>query len=92
VHAYDGESTSTHAESLLEASLLEGDDELLDTVTYAVEGSAAEVLVAAAERDRADEIVVGTRGRGRVESALLGSVAQAVVDASFRPVVVVPSG
>ena len=94
VHAYEGESTSTHAESLLEAILLEGDDELLDTryTTYAVPGSPAEVLVAAAERDRADEIVVGTRGRGRVESALLGSVAQAVIHASDRPVVVVPSG
>jgi len=93
VHAYDRESTSTHAESLLEAILLEGDDELLDTryATYAVEGSPAEVLVAAAERDRADEIVVGTRGRGRVESALLGSVAQAVIHASDRPVVVVSS-
>ena len=32
--------------------------------TYALEGSAAEVVVVAAERGRADEIVVGTRGRG----------------------------
>jgi nucleotide-binding universal stress UspA family protein len=31
--------------------------------TYAVHGAAAEALIAAAERDRADEIVIGTRPR-----------------------------
>ncbi len=31
VHAYSGETTETSAEALLEAILLEGDDELLDT-------------------------------------------------------------
>jgi len=92
VHAYGGTEAETSAEALLEAILLEGDDELLDTrySTYAVHGGAAEALIAAAQRDRADEIVVGTRGRGRVESALLGSVAQAVIRSSDRPVVVVP--
>ena len=92
VHAYAGTTTETSAEALLEAILLEGDDELLDTrySTYAVHGGAAEALIAAAERDRADEIVIGTRGRGRLESALLGSVGQAVIRDADRPVVVVP--
>jgi nucleotide-binding universal stress UspA family protein len=92
VHAYDGNTAETSAEALLEAILLEGDDELLDTrySTYAVHGGAAEALIAAAERDRADEIVIGTRGRGRLESALLGSVGQAVIRDADRPVVVVP--
>ena len=92
VHAYHGAEAETHAEALLEAILLEGDDELLDTryTTYAVHAPAAEALIQAAERDRADEIVVGTRARGRMESALLGSVAQAVIHGADRPVVVIP--
>jgi hypothetical protein len=51
VHAYDGNTAETSAEALLEAILLEGDDELLDTrySTYAVHGGAAEALIAAAE-------------------------------------------
>jgi nucleotide-binding universal stress UspA family protein len=48
------------------------------------------MLIAAAERDRADEVVIGTPGRGQLESALLGSVGQAVSRDADRPVVVVP--
>ena len=92
VHAYSGATTETSAEALLEAILLEGDDELLDTgySTYAVHGGAADAIIAAGQRDRADEIVIGSRGRGRLESALLGSVAQAVIRDADRPIVVVP--
>ena len=92
MHAYSGATTETSAESLLEAILLEGDDELLDTgySTYAVHRRAADAIIAAGRRDRADEIVMGSRGRGRLELALLGSVAQAVIRDADRPVVVVP--
>jgi nucleotide-binding universal stress UspA family protein len=39
---------------------------------------------------RAEPIVVGARGLGRIESALLGSVSTAVVFHTERPVLVIP--
>jgi nucleotide-binding universal stress UspA family protein len=48
------------------------------------------VLDVAAEID-AELIVVGTRGATAVQSALLGSVSNAVVNHSERPVLVVPA-
>jgi nucleotide-binding universal stress UspA family protein len=52
-----------------------------------VECAAAEALLNAAVD--ADLVVVGTRGRGGLRSALFGSVAQAVASRSSRPTVVV---
>ncbi|MEE6273143.1 universal stress protein [Georgenia wangjunii] len=54
---------------------------------HAVHGRADHVLVGAARG--ADVLVVGSRGRGRVASALLGSVATACMRHSTVPVVVV---
>lgn len=50
----------------------------------------ATIIKVAEERD-ADAIVVGSRGRSAVASALLGSVANGVVHHSTRPVVVIPA-
>jgi nucleotide-binding universal stress UspA family protein len=52
-------------------------------------GRASEILID--ESKTADLLVVGTRGRGAVRSALLGSVSQQVAARSACPVVVVPS-
>jgi len=38
----------------------------------------------------ADLVVCGTRGRGRVRTAVLGSVARTLPEASHLPVTVVP--
>ncbi len=54
-----------------------------------VEGEPAHVLVDLAER--ADLLVVGTRGRGGFAGLLLGSVSQRCAERSPCPVVVVPS-
>ena len=52
------------------------------------EGPAAEVLLRAAER--ADLLVVGSRGRGGFAGLLLGSVSQQCAQHAPCPVVIVP--
>jgi nucleotide-binding universal stress UspA family protein len=53
------------------------------------EGAAADVIARIAESRDADEIVVGSRGLGRVRAAL-ASVSQQLVRSAGRPVLVVP--
>jgi nucleotide-binding universal stress UspA family protein len=50
-----------------------------------------QLLADLAEERGAVAIVVGRRGRSRLEAAVLGSVSDAVVRASSRPVLVVPA-
>jgi nucleotide-binding universal stress UspA family protein len=54
-----------------------------------VQGPAGPVIASVAETREADEIVIGTRGRGRFGS-LLGSVATDVLHRAACPVVVIP--
>ncbi len=53
-------------------------------------GAPAEAIVQASERLAVDAISLGSRGRGTVARALMGSVAQKVVSSSYKPVLVVP--
>ena len=48
-------------------------------------------IVAAADQEDAEAIIVGSRGLSAVKSVLLGSVANGVVHHSTRPVVVIPA-
>ena len=57
--------------------------------TVMEDGRAATVIAAVAERDNADVIVVGRRGRGGVAELLLGSASHELVLHSRRPVMVV---
>jgi len=71
---------------------LEGDCERLATIEYTRDisfGAAAPAIVGAAEVNAADEIVIGSRGVGRVR-ALLGSVAHDVLHHARCPVTVIP--
>ena len=54
-----------------------------------LEGSAADEIVAFARRHDVDLIVIGSRGRGTVKGAFLGSVSTAVTRRADRPVLVV---
>jgi nucleotide-binding universal stress UspA family protein len=56
-----------------------------------IEGPAPEVLLAAAGREAADVIVVGSRGAGGLAELLLGSTSLTIVEQSDRPVLVVPA-
>jgi nucleotide-binding universal stress UspA family protein len=53
-------------------------------------GDPAEVLIETARRSRADAIVIGRRGRGRLAGLLLGSVSQKVAGLAPCVVIVVP--
>jgi nucleotide-binding universal stress UspA family protein len=54
-----------------------------------VAGNPADEIASYADRVDADLIVVGSRGRGRVTSALLGSVSHGVLNGANRPLLVV---
>ncbi|MBS2132191.1 universal stress protein (plasmid) [Burkholderia thailandensis] len=53
-------------------------------------GEVAPTLIEIAEEKKAQAIVVGKRGAGRISGLLLGSVSQALVSLAPVPVVVVP--
>ena len=82
----------SHGRAVLDALLMEAGEALLDSdfELELVTGSAAEALTRVAEREAADEIVLGSRGQGRIGSAL-GSVSHEVLRLADRPVVVIPS-
>ncbi len=55
------------------------------------EGDPGETIVAAAEAEAVDVIVVGSHGRGRLGRLILGSTSERVVEHGTRPVVIVPA-
>jgi nucleotide-binding universal stress UspA family protein len=61
----------------------------VDVETEILEGNAADRIVELARSRAVDLIVVGSRGRGAVTGALLGSVSESIVHKADRPVLVV---
>jgi nucleotide-binding universal stress UspA family protein len=61
----------------------------VDFQCYFREGDPAEVIASFARRTRCSEIVMGTRGLGRVSGLVLGSVAMKVIHLSSVPVTLV---
>ena len=67
-------------ESLLEEAAVRLRERGLAVTTLLTEGRAASIIVDTAREMGADLIVVGARGHGAIEAALLGSVSAEVVD------------
>jgi len=61
----------------------------VDYATELIDGPAADAIVRVADVRDAREIVIGSRGLGRVR-AVLGSVSHDVLHLTHRPVVVIP--
>jgi nucleotide-binding universal stress UspA family protein len=79
-----------YAETMLDD--LERDCERLVTIEHQRDitvGAAAPAIIRAAEVNEASEILIGSRGHGRVR-ALLGSVAHDVIHRAECPVTVIP--
>lgn len=70
-------------------------EEFLEDVPFdvrVVEGEVAEAVAAAGEEVGAHLIVVGSRGRGALQSVVLGDTTRDILRAAKCPVVVVPFG
>ena len=65
---------------------------LAEVERRATVGVAAERLADLADEEEAELIVVGSRGRGALKSAFLGSVSNALVGVARCPVLIVPPG
>lgn len=83
-------ATSTQiAREAVEKAMALADEAGIDADYEILDGTPAQAITAVADTHAADVIVVGSRGRGAVTSALLGSVSKALVTHSHRPVLVV---
>jgi nucleotide-binding universal stress UspA family protein len=80
----------------IDARLAEASDQIsharVPCVTTSLNGRPAREIVAHAEKVGADLIVVGTHGHGGLTHAVLGSVAERIVQKAKRPVLTIPIG
>jgi nucleotide-binding universal stress UspA family protein len=88
------EDLTTQARRTLETLLTEPERETLRAKVDVVSGVPHVEIVAYAEREKLDLIVMGTHGRGPVTRLLLGSVADRVIRRAPCPVLIVrpPAG
>jgi nucleotide-binding universal stress UspA family protein len=77
------------AEKVLSATGLKARAKFLEADAYVETGDPAECIVAFAKKSNCGEIVMGSRGLGRLSGLLLGSVVSKVVQLAELPVVVV---
>ncbi len=87
--ASDTSPASERAASVARALAREGEGRPL-TVLHAGEGEPAEAIVAAASKDDAPLLVMGSRGKGLIRRMALGSVSRDVIGRIRSPVLLVP--
>jgi nucleotide-binding universal stress UspA family protein len=78
-----------HARTVLADAASLAAEHGIETETEVLEGDPARGVLDLARARNADLIVVGSRGRGMVAGALLGSVSSSIVHDADRPVLVV---
>jgi len=78
-----------HDRAPLEAAVELAGDRGLAVTTRLLSGSAVREIVAYADRQDVDLIVIGSRGHGALTTALLGSVSLGVLRHTERPVLIV---
>lgn len=78
-----------HDRQALDDALALAERRGVPALTRLLVGSAARQIVAYADEIAADLIVVGSRGLGSIEGALLGSVSRKVLRDAKRPVLIV---
>jgi len=92
--AVDGDLSQTlteNANQILERARKRAHRLGMPSVKLQVEwGDPAEVIIDTARREKADILVVGRRGRGRLSAMLLGSVSQKLASLAPCAVLVVP--
>jgi nucleotide-binding universal stress UspA family protein len=62
----------------------------IDIMTESLEGLAGDVIPASIHEHQPDLIIMGSRGMGMFGKAVLGSIAQRVIDKVIQPVLIVP--
>jgi nucleotide-binding universal stress UspA family protein len=88
-------ATQDHRETLAGLDLVERvvrDEGVSDAEAKALHGDPAECLADVADEERAELIVVGSRGLGAFKAVFLGSVSNALIGVARCPVLVVPPG
>lgn len=80
------------ARAALDAAILVADERRVPYELELLEGAPSEAILEVARTRSADLIVVGSRGRGAVTGAVLGSVSSDLVHTADRPVLVARPG
>jgi nucleotide-binding universal stress UspA family protein len=88
--AEETESTEEESERLLQRVAVAAG--VADAKRLVAIGDPAERLAELADDENAELIVVGSRGRGALKSAFLGSVSSSLVGIAGCPVLIVPPG
>jgi nucleotide-binding universal stress UspA family protein len=88
-------ATQDHRETLAGLDLVKRvirDEGVSNAEAKALHGDPAECLADVADEERAEMIVVGSRGLGAFKAVFLGSVSNALIGVARCPVLVVPPG